>query len=339
VEFRFVGASALVLDTHRPQGATRFRPSNDFLVRYMALARLPLDSCWRYGWSAVNIVVFPPVLLGFAVLTLASFRERRRRLQVIDEFPEPSIWEVLMPSRTLLDEFIAVVEAATMRAHRALLHRRRQQCRKTQHLRGSAATDWSRMSAAYCADIRRYSKPMSSVLEAIGLRSTGYSNSPVARAKCTASMRSPRRSGAATRSSASGSFTTPAAEILIRALSHISGGVEASARCSVPACAVYEMNLGMNAPESPPAIDETSIRSMAGGSSRSAFLVATFGGLWLLRPECLSRRICIRIHGWPTSLISTGDDVFLSVRRAAGRVRSEASGRSAANCMLAGAVW
>ena len=45
----------------------------------------------NYGWSAVNIVVFPPVLLGLAVLTFASFAKRRRRLQPVDEFPEPSI--------------------------------------------------------------------------------------------------------------------------------------------------------------------------------------------------------------------------------------------------------
>jgi predicted MFS family arabinose efflux permease len=45
----------------------------------------------NYGWSAVNIVVFPPVLLGLAVLTFASFAKRRSKLQVIDEFPEPSI--------------------------------------------------------------------------------------------------------------------------------------------------------------------------------------------------------------------------------------------------------
>jgi hypothetical protein len=31
------------------------------------------------------------VLLGLAVLMLASFAKRRRRLQPIDEFPEPSI--------------------------------------------------------------------------------------------------------------------------------------------------------------------------------------------------------------------------------------------------------
>jgi len=36
-------------------------------------------------------VVFPPVLLGLAVLSFASFARRRARLQAVDEFPEPSI--------------------------------------------------------------------------------------------------------------------------------------------------------------------------------------------------------------------------------------------------------
>ena len=46
----------------------------------------------NYGWSAVNLVVYPPVLLGLMVLTLASFARRRRtRLQAVSEFPDPSI--------------------------------------------------------------------------------------------------------------------------------------------------------------------------------------------------------------------------------------------------------
>src|SRR5260370_5091610 len=46
----------------------------------------------NYGWSAVNMVVYPPVLLGLVVLTLASFARRRRaRLQAVSEFPDPSI--------------------------------------------------------------------------------------------------------------------------------------------------------------------------------------------------------------------------------------------------------
>jgi predicted MFS family arabinose efflux permease len=46
----------------------------------------------NYGWSAVNMVVYPPVVLGLAVLTLASFARRRRvRLQAVPEFPDPGI--------------------------------------------------------------------------------------------------------------------------------------------------------------------------------------------------------------------------------------------------------
>jgi hypothetical protein len=39
----------------------------------------------------VNMVVFPPVLLGLAVLSLASFAKRRARLQAVDEILDPSI--------------------------------------------------------------------------------------------------------------------------------------------------------------------------------------------------------------------------------------------------------
>jgi MFS family permease len=91
--FSFVGASALVLDTHRPQERNKVQAFNDFLVfGTMALGSFSSGQLLaNYGWSAVNIVVFPPVLLGLAVLTFASFAKRRSRLQAIDEFPEPSI--------------------------------------------------------------------------------------------------------------------------------------------------------------------------------------------------------------------------------------------------------
>jgi hypothetical protein len=45
----------------------------------------------NYGWSAVNRVVYPPVLLGLAVLAAASFAKRRASLQQVPEFPDPSI--------------------------------------------------------------------------------------------------------------------------------------------------------------------------------------------------------------------------------------------------------
>ena len=45
----------------------------------------------NYGWSAVNMVVFPPVLLGLCVLALASFARRRALSQAVTEFPDPRI--------------------------------------------------------------------------------------------------------------------------------------------------------------------------------------------------------------------------------------------------------
>jgi MFS family permease len=90
----FVGASALVLETHRPQERNKVQAFNDFLVfGTMALGSFSSGQLLaNYGWSAVNMVVYPPVLLGLAVLTLASFARRRRaRVQTLAEFPDPRI--------------------------------------------------------------------------------------------------------------------------------------------------------------------------------------------------------------------------------------------------------
>src|SRR5665213_3036541 len=91
--FGFVGASALVLETHRPQERNKVQAFNDFLVfGVMALGSFSSGQLLaNYGWSAVNLVVYPPVLLGLTVLAFASFAKRRRRLQVLAEFPDPSI--------------------------------------------------------------------------------------------------------------------------------------------------------------------------------------------------------------------------------------------------------
>jgi MFS family permease len=91
--FGFVGASALVLETHLLQEKNKVQAFNDFLVfGMMALGSFSSGQLLaRYGWSAVNIVVYPAVLLGLLVLALSSFARRRARLQEIDEFPEPSI--------------------------------------------------------------------------------------------------------------------------------------------------------------------------------------------------------------------------------------------------------
>src|SRR3954470_8394689 len=91
--FAFVGASALVLETHRAQERNKVQAFNDFLVfGMMAIGSFSSGQLLaNFGWSAVNMVVFPPVLLGLAVLAMASFAKRRAVSQQVSEFPDPSI--------------------------------------------------------------------------------------------------------------------------------------------------------------------------------------------------------------------------------------------------------
>src|SRR4051794_17564290 len=91
--FAFIGASALVLEAHRPQERNKVQAFNDFLVfGMMALGSFSSGQLLaHYGWSMVNMVVFPPVLLGLAVLSLASFARRRAKLQAAGEIPDPTI--------------------------------------------------------------------------------------------------------------------------------------------------------------------------------------------------------------------------------------------------------
>jgi MFS family permease len=91
--FGFVGASALVLETHRPQERNKVQAFNDFLVfGMMAIGSFSSGQLLaNYGWSAVNLVVFPPVALGLGVLMLVSFARRRARPQAGMEIPDPSI--------------------------------------------------------------------------------------------------------------------------------------------------------------------------------------------------------------------------------------------------------
>src|SRR6516162_1979360 len=88
--FGFVGASALVLETHLPQERNKVQAFNDFLVfGTMAVGSFSSGQLLaNYGWSAVNMVVYPPVVLGLVVLALTSFARRRRaRFATVDEFP------------------------------------------------------------------------------------------------------------------------------------------------------------------------------------------------------------------------------------------------------------
>src|SRR5258708_2788608 len=67
--FGFVGASALVLETHLPQERNKVQAFNDFLVfGMMAIGSFSSGQLLaNYGWSAVNLVGYPPGGLGPAV--------------------------------------------------------------------------------------------------------------------------------------------------------------------------------------------------------------------------------------------------------------------------------
>ena len=78
--FGFVGASAMVLEAHRPEERNKVQSFNDFLV----FGTMAVGSFWSghllvtLGWAAVNWVVFPPVALALAVLTASGLMLRRR---------------------------------------------------------------------------------------------------------------------------------------------------------------------------------------------------------------------------------------------------------------------
>ena len=90
--FGFVGASALVLETHTSAERNKVQAFNDFLIfGMMAIGSFSSGQLLAsFGWSAVNIVVFPPVALGLCVLALVWHAKRRAtRLEVVPELPEP----------------------------------------------------------------------------------------------------------------------------------------------------------------------------------------------------------------------------------------------------------
>ena len=77
--FGFVGASAMVLETHRPEERTRVQSFNDFLVfGTMVAGSFASGQLLNvFGWSAVNWVVLPPVLVALLTLLLAGMLRRR----------------------------------------------------------------------------------------------------------------------------------------------------------------------------------------------------------------------------------------------------------------------
>ncbi|RIK99871.1 MAG: MFS transporter [Proteobacteria bacterium] len=82
--FGFVGATALVLETHRPNERTRVQSFNDFLVfGTMAITSFGSGQLLAdFGWNMVNVVVFPPVAI--ALLALIYDARARRREAAMD---------------------------------------------------------------------------------------------------------------------------------------------------------------------------------------------------------------------------------------------------------------
>ena len=77
--FGFVGASAMVLETHRPQEKNKVQAFNDFLV-FGVMAATSFSSgqlLAHYGWNAVNLVVFPAVAVGLIGLAAIALTPRR----------------------------------------------------------------------------------------------------------------------------------------------------------------------------------------------------------------------------------------------------------------------
>jgi MFS family permease len=84
--FGFVGASALVLESHRPEEKTRVQSLNDFIVfSTMAVASFASGGLLAaYGWDTVLLVSFAPLALAVATLALTSRRKTRRLVEEAD---------------------------------------------------------------------------------------------------------------------------------------------------------------------------------------------------------------------------------------------------------------
>jgi MFS family permease len=77
--FSFVAASALIVETHGPKEGKKVQAFNDFIV--FGLVAIGSFSSGQllanYGWSMVNVVVFPAVALALAGLAIAALVQRK----------------------------------------------------------------------------------------------------------------------------------------------------------------------------------------------------------------------------------------------------------------------
>jgi MFS family permease len=83
--FGFIGATAMVLQCHRPNERNRVQAFNDFLVfGSMAIGSFSSGKLLHAaGWSAVNEVVFPTVLAAAVLLAWGTWRQRRASERIV----------------------------------------------------------------------------------------------------------------------------------------------------------------------------------------------------------------------------------------------------------------
>ena len=125
--FGFVGASALVLECHRPEERTRVQSLNDFIVfGTMALGSFASGGLLTtYGWNTVLWVSFFPLAVAVAALvTMASFRPGRRtdemRNLLIGRTPAQIVIAWLLAQTPWIVPIPGASEAASARGERRL---------------------------------------------------------------------------------------------------------------------------------------------------------------------------------------------------------------------------
>jgi MFS family permease len=72
--FGFIGASAMVVETHRPEERNKVQSFNDFLVfGFMAITSFSSGQMLAYsGWSLVNMVAFPAIAVAVVALLFSG---------------------------------------------------------------------------------------------------------------------------------------------------------------------------------------------------------------------------------------------------------------------------
>ncbi len=79
--FGFIGASAMVVETHTPAERNKVQSFNDFLIfGTMALGSFSSGQILAfYGWVMVNKAVLPPVTIALLLLAFVALRQRFKR--------------------------------------------------------------------------------------------------------------------------------------------------------------------------------------------------------------------------------------------------------------------